>query len=391
MKKLTKKEYEEDIIYLFNILKENSPYSHLFNFEKFKNKILKSNIIDKFINNADFYIFLKKFLKEIINKDNGHIFIYLFNKNDNIDNIVNYNIHKNQYLFFKKYFNNCYKKEDLQEDLKVSFLKEDFIEDKKDKNTSKSNKSKISSNDKNLFSVGDNFIKYGIIKNDNNEDVIYIKINSFLTYGHEELDLILNFILGFIYSHKILKDLYIDIRGNGGGSIFFVLYLLQIIYKGKLNPRFNNTKLYYKYTKYNKDFIDDTLNLCKDIKIKELKNNKNFSHCIIQKENKLTFNNKYFYSGFKGHINIIVDKFNYSAAQYFIDITQNNKNFTILGNEKTKGVGLMGYNLCGYPPGYIYMCLPNSKLIIAFEMFYFDVELSKSKPDKPIPNFLLNI
>ena len=51
----------------------------------------------------------------------------------------------------------------------------------------------------------------------------------------------------------------------------------------------------------------------------------------------------------------------------------------------------MGYNLCGYPPGYISIFLPNSKLIVSFEMFYFDINLSKSKPDKPIPNFLLNI
>ena len=387
MKKLTKKEYEEDIKYLFNILKENSPYSHLFNFDKYKNKILKSNILDKFVNNADFYLFLIKFLKEIVNKDNGHIILKLPYKNDKPEIYSNPDIYKNHYLFFKKYLNKCYTEEEFEEDLKTSFLNVDFIKNKK--NIKKSNI--LNSNNKNLV-VNTEYLKYGILKDDNNKDVIYLGIKTFEMFNNNNLfSILLNSILGFIYRYKHLNDLYIDLRGNGGGNIYFGLSLLQIIYKGSLNPRFNNIELYYKYTKYNKDFIDDALNLCKNIKIKELKNNKNFTHCIIQKQNKFIFNNKQSYSGFKGHIYIIVDKFNYSAAQYFIDITQNNKNFTILGNEETKGVGLMGYNLCGYPPGYISIFLPNSKLIVSFEMFYFDINLSKSKPDKPIPNFLLNI
>ena len=288
-RKLTKKEYEEDIIYLFNILKENSPYSFLFDFEKFKNKILKSNILDKFINNADFYLFLLKFFNEIINKDNGHIFFLLPNKNDIPEKICNPNIYKNLYLFYKKYLNKCYTEEELDEDLKTSFLNFDFINDKKNinKKINKINKNNKNNNNKNNNFVEIDYFKYGIIKDDNNKNVIYLKLNKFFqNTNNSDYILLLNSILGFIYKNRNLNDLYIDLRGNSGGNIILCYQLLDIIYKGSLKPRFNNTKLYYKYTKYNKDYIDDALNLCKDIKIKELKNNKNFTHYIIQKEKK---------------------------------------------------------------------------------------------------------
>ena len=94
--------------------------------------------------------------------------------------------------------------------------------------------------------------EYKIIKNDKNEDVIYIKIQYMSIANDEEY----NELKKFLIKNKKLKDIYIDIRNNIGGNLvcFYDLYVL--IVNEILETKYNYIPCYYIYNEQTKPFID---------------------------------------------------------------------------------------------------------------------------------------
>ena len=359
-----KKEFEEDFDSLIKFLKNNSPYSHLINFDniiKQKEKIINSKSKAEFFNNLTncFYDCINPSLL-------GHNWPIIWSKDfykGFYKNGIDENKQNPHYKLLKNI--NYYSIEDFK---KSSFYKNNFL------NNNKNNKKSF-----------DKIYYYKIIKDDKNNDCIYIYIPKMINPNDEEI----NNLYSFIKKHKNLDNIYIDIRNNGGGNTKCYQKLLFMIYKGELIPYKNNIKLYFKYTKYNKIWYDYYL---KDTK-KYKSNNKNFSHYIIQKLNNRIYkgDNDYFIKSFK-NIFIIMNKKNFSSSQIFLDDVKGNKGFTILGDEKSSGHGRFGnYSKIDNTLDPFYYILPNTKILFMYERFYCNWNNLFTTPDKPIPSFLKNI
>ena len=241
--------------------------------------------------------------------------------------------------------------------------------------------------------------KYSIIKNDKNENVMLIKIPTMLKASDKELNK-LNKLSKFIIKNKNL-DLYIDIRGNQGGNPECVFDLYKLLINEPLKTKYNNIKCYYKYTKFNKPFIDYFLKNGEKNIFKSDK--KQFTHYFIQNIpliniNEWCNNDNIKFTGFNGNINIIMNIDNFSSAQIMLDISQGNKRFTILGNEKSSGFGLYGTaGINNFNKFDIHkldlsiFILPKTKILCLMELFYYNPKKYLTIPDKPIPKWLKNI
>lgn len=225
---------------------------------------------------------------------------------------------------------------------------------------------------------------YRIMKNNKNENVIMIKIPTMTKADNKEL----NELREFLIKHKNLKELYIDIRGNGGGNSKCYEDLFKMILNETLTPNHNNIKCYFKMTKFNKPFIDYKLKDCKKDIIKDKTNH--HTHYIIQKTSDIKYMSKQ-YVGFKGHIFIIMDKVCFSSSQMMLDETQGNKRFTILGDEKSSGAGMYGTVCCGGDNCFMdstHFILPKTKILCFMDLFDYDRQKYFTVPDKPIPKWL---
>lgn len=379
--------FEKDFDYFINFLKVNCPFSIKINF----NTIIKQkNNICNCFNRSEFAYNLLQLCNTSLNQNiYGHIGIQFFD----LDYKNKFYVNEKIYIHF---FEENKNKNLLSKDEYINFLK---------------NNKHI---DINRFKK-QQIYEYKIIKNDNNEDSIYIKIKQMELPSEQELQNLYKFIKNNIN----VKNIYIDIRDNDGGLTLCYQYLLEMIYYGDLqvfkNRKLNYSILYFNYTEYNKKWYNELFidfkqyisenNLKKEIDFNQelIQNNKfekeiEFNQELIQPITYFKYSIKnYFpiqsyksinYTGYKGHINIIMNKYCFSASQMLLDETKNNPNFTIYGNEKSGGSGWFSYINYSYV-NVIFFILPNTKIIIMYEPFYYDVEESKTEPDKPIPKFLL--
>ena len=357
MNKLSKKDYEYDFDYTIKFLKENSPYAHIINFDKIekqKEKVCNVNNIVEFYDNISNLYWLG-----LNYKKTGHNGPYCFYKNYYKKFCDKDEIH---YEFLEKYKN-------------IIFSKEDY---------NKIKNKKINKNEYNKIKKEEKIYDCRIIKDNKNNNCIYIKIKTMDNPNKKQYDDLKNFLI----KNKEIENIYIDIRKNTGGDFRCYEKLLKLIYNKKIKYYNNNIKIYYKYTKYNKIWYDRILK-CVDKNDIKKSSNKNFTHYIIQKLNdkELYYNNKD-YIGFNGHIFIIMDKFNFSSAQMLLDETKNNEGFTLLGNEKSGGSGIIGSLSCENLTPFFFI-LPKTKILFMYEYFYYNNSKYLTDPDKPIPIFLM--
>ena len=231
-----------------------------------------------------------------------------------------------------------------------------------------------------------------IIKNDKNEDVMMIKIKRMISPTNEDLEELKE----FLKKYKNLKELYIDIRGNTGGNSRCYLYLYNLILNNTLKFKYNNIKCYFKYTKFNKPFIDYKFNNCKDKIIKLYDINNQYTHYIIQHLENKKYPTKILYGyddniNYQGKIFIIMDKYNFSSAQQMLDESKGNDNIIILGDEISGGFGIYGGVSCNYDTTPSVFILPKTKILCYMDLLYYDIIKYLTIPDKPIPKWLKNI
>ena len=126
--------------------------------------------------------------------------------------------------------------------------------------------------------------------------------------------------------------------------------------------------------------------------IKKIKDNKYVVYQFIPpiKVSNYSSSNRKEYIGFNGNINIIMNNVCFSSAQYMLDISQGNKRFTILGNEKSSG-----YGLYGSPSAVLnnrlyehFFLLPNTKILCRMELFKYNLNKYLTITDKNIPKWL---
>jgi len=425
--KFSKKDYEDDFDYILNFLKENYPYAFRINFDKIKKQK------DKICNckNRSEFIYNLKSIDDLRFNNIGHFQTIPYNIN--LPGYLNVILNKYNKKFFQKVNQNNYYHD----------------------NFNKNNKTKY---------------KFKIIKNDKNQDSIYIKLEDMGMISMDSFEDLQDFII----ENKKCKNMYIDIRDNPGGSKFCYQLLLGLIFKGELqvkdqinfknenekefennnennndidtnfNPKNNNdfnnnfntnfdtdfdtnfdidfntninnnfysyidpvfdpnfnldlcttfnteitksnsNKFFIKNTPYNKYFNCYLLSKLTDYKVTKISNNENYTHMVEYKpinQNYSSFN----YTGYKGHIYVIINNQNGSAAQCFIDEIKNNDNFTLYGDEPSCGFGYNTnpLNIVIYP---IFIC-PKTKLIFRYEYIYYDVKKQQTKPQYKIPDFL---
>ena len=374
----TIEDYKYDFIYYLSYLKNNSPNLYNINVKKLYEKFKKEYDYENIKNKLEFYQDLQHFYYNNLwnNGLYGHNApFYLYITKD----ILNDYKHSNTYLNILKQGNIL--KKPYDDDMKL-FIK--LINKYKQKNNNKIiiNKNKI--------------YDTSIIKNDKNEDVIMIKIKQMIYPSIKEYNELYNFLL----KNKDKKELYIDIRGNGGGNNNCYTLLYHLILNEKLQPKNNNIKCYFKYTKFNKPFLDYKIGDCKNKIIKSKNQNSKYTHYIIQKtyESDYTKFPKYLFKykkdkiDFKGHIFIIIDHYCFSSAQMMLDESQGNNRFTILGDEKSGGFGEYGEYVC--KEQYIdpsYFVLPKTKIICQMDLYYYNPKKYLTIPDKPIPKWLKKI
>ena len=357
------KRYNYDFIYYLNYLKNNSPNLYNIDIKKIYNKY-KHIFYD--IKNKDDIMFLNKLFELYFNFN-----IFPFEK---------YGHNMPISLYIDKEFLNEYKHISCYHNIHKLM------------NVNNENKNKYNNMNKVYY--------YSIIKDNKNKDVMLIKIPMMIEATKEEINNLSNFII----KHKNL-DLYIDIRNNSGGNPNCVFDLYKLIINEPLKTKYNNIKCYYRYTKFNKPFIDFMLENGEEniYKYNKKNTNKPFTHYFIQNIpllniNELCNKNNIKFTGFNGHINIIMNKYNFSSAQLMLDISQSNNRFTIYGDEKSSGFGLYGcaginsfnkFNIYKLDPSCF--ILPKTKILCLMDLFYYNYNKYLTIPDKPIPKWMKNI
>lgn len=362
-------DYEYDFIYYLSYLKYNSSNLYFINVKKLYNK--NKNDVCNAKSKFDFFNKLQSFYFNNLwlNGLYGHNSPFeLFDRNYFKYNVKCYDNIINQMIKLKKPYDNDMKQ---YNDMIKIWKEENIIYEEKLYNTS-------------------------IIKNDKNEDVIMIKIKSFINLPTIKE---YNELYKFLSKNIHLKDLYIDIRGNTGGNSNCYTLLYNLILNETLEYKYDNIKCYFKKTKFTKPFIDYKLGNCKkDIK-KAKRPNKHYTHYIIQRvknEKYPDWSNpeikKYKKKNlnYKGNIFIIMDHFNFSSAQMMLDISKGSKRIKILGNEKSSGSGYYGSVYCG-KNGYqdpTYFILPKSKILCQMDLFDYNHKKYLTTPDDKIPKWI---
>lgn len=349
--------YKEDLLYYLNYLKTNSSNCYNINVNEIYNKYIDElnniNNLDEFSN------LLKK-----IHKENLPFNIYGHNQ----PKALFFNIDDWSEKFMNDENNKCYI-DVLNQMNKIS-----------DKGRKRYMENKI--NEGNNVSP----YKLSIIKNDKNEDVMFIKFEYPMRYPSPQHKKELE---EFLINNKHLKELYIDIRDNGGGSIYSYKVLFNIIFNRKLFFKHKQVKYYFKYTKKNKPFINHKLDITK-MKQAKKKNNK-YTHYIIKKFDGITYPIEKVNCNidYQGNIFIIINNKCFSAAQCMLDECQGNKNIIILGDEKSGGFGHYEiYKSDNDKYASSLFILPNTKILCNIDLFATSKNKYKTKPDLPIPKWL---
>ena len=352
----TKEDYKYDLIYYLSYLKNNSSNCYNINVNKIYNNY--KNELNNIKNIKEFFNLLLK-----INDENFPYNIYG---------------HNNPMYFYFNYDNWGYSFMNNKEN-------ECFINIFNKMNKIPNDIKEIN----NKLRIEDNKTKYkpyelSIIKNNNNEDVMMIKMKSMRPIFKHDYDELKDFLI----KNKDLKELYIDIRGNGGGNITTYKGLFDIIFNRKLNFKHKQVKYYFKYTKFNKPFIKYKLgDNIKNI-IKSKKKNNKYTHYIIKKFDGFTYpkNKNSFNINYQGKIFIIMDHHNFSSAQCLLDECQGNKNIIILGDEISSGFGhYESYGCSEDKFSSAIFLLPKTKILCRMDLFFTDKNKYKTKPDLPIP------
>lgn len=243
-----------------------------------------------------------------------------------------------------------------------------------------------------------------IIKNDVGEDVIMVKIDSMITPTDEEV----NELKEFISEHKDLKDLYIDIRKNGGGSPQCLYSLIMVLCHETLKFQNNDIDVYFKNPFKNPDGSDVSKakqteleqkypGLKEQIHIRcrgkedSAKYDKERGLWILKQHiEPVKVVDKTFYAGYKGNVNILMSGNCFSTSQMLLHYFKGNKRFKILGNQESAGSGLIGQSLDNddpYPYYQLFM-LPNTKFVMACDFFMCDKLYAYTRPDERIPEWL---
>ncbi|WP_042274559.1 S41 family peptidase [[Clostridium] dakarense] len=337
LKELTKEEKVEDFDYYINTMKDN-----YCNFDVFYNK---SNI-----EYLDFYEILKE---EIENSDNNKEFYDIMNYsisllNDGHTNLIN----PSNVDWYRRVYNSKYQEDILNDEIFTDKNKkwENYLnEDNKLNRVYKKVNDKVSDYNK------DN-IETKII----DEDIAYMKINSFLEFNKEDTDKI--------------KDLYktldnynnyiIDIRGNvGGNSLLWMNHIVKPIVN---NTYESTTYELHKEGKITKDYYSSRGIDLKDIKkfpkkgiLKKVKNIDDYKY---YSEYNMKFTNKSIWEGgedkkgYNGNIYLLVDKNSFSSSEAFAVFCKNSGWATVVGNQNSGGDGV------GIDP--IVFSLTNSGLVV---------------------------
>lgn len=297
-------DYEYDLLYYLKYFKDNSPICYDIDVNK---------IYDKYKQRINNIINIRQFFKLLITIHNKEM---PYNKYGHcFPKCIYYD--KSKWMFKETDKGQCYENILNQMNIKT-------IDTKK--------KHKIPNNE--LF-------KTSIIKNDKNENVIMIRIKKMIYITDDNIiDLYY-----FLHVNKNLKELYIDIRGNGGGNIRCYQILFNILFNRILYFQHKEVKYYFKYTEMNKPFIE--FKLKDEIKnIKEVKDKNNqYTHYIIKKFDYIKYPNnrspfKYKNTiNYNGKVYIIIDHNNFSASQSLLDEVKGNDNIIILGDEESAGFG----------------------------------------------------
>ncbi|WP_092926363.1 S41 family peptidase [Romboutsia hominis] len=337
LKELTKEEKVEDFNYYINTMKEN--YG---NFDVFYNKynteyldlydVFKEEIEDS-NSNEEFYNKMNALINLL---GDGHTNLI---SPDSIDWYIN--------LYKGSYQGNVLNDKDL------------IDKNKKWKNYIGENNNLQSLNKKINEKISKNY-KGNIETKIIDDEIAYIKINSFGEFTNEDINKI-NELYKDINNYK---DYIIDIRGNGGGNS--KLWIDHIVSPIVNNTYESTTYALHKDGKITKEYYEARGNNLKDInefpKKDMLKKVRNIEDYKYYTEYKLKFSNESIFDGIKnkegynGNIYLLVDKGVFSSAEGLAIFCKDSGWAKVVGNENSGGDGV------GIDP--IVFKLPNSGLVV---------------------------
>lgn len=337
LKELTKEEKVEDFDYYINTMKDN-----YCNFDVFYNKF---NI--KYL---DFYETLKE---EIENSENNEEFYDIMNYsidllNDGHCNLIN----PSKIDWYRRIYNSKYQKDILNDEILIGKNKklENYLnEDNKLNRVYKKVNDKIS--DYNRENIETKII---------DEDIAYMKINSFGDFTNEDI----NKIKELYKEIDNYKDYIIDIRGNGGGnSLLWLKYIVNPIVNDtyesttyELHKEVKITKDYYSSRSIDLKDIKEFLN--KDIlkKVKNIDDYKYYSEYNIKLPNESMGQVEEGSKAYNGNIYLLVDKETFSSSESVAVFCKNSGWAKVVGNGNSGGDGI------GIDPPIF--SLPNSGLVV---------------------------
>jgi hypothetical protein len=221
-----------------------------------------------------------------------------------------------------------------------------------------------------------------------NNSIGYLKIDNSITWRLKTINFKEFLAAAFAELRvKNIKNLIIDLRGNGGGSMDIGFELSRYLARKKLAPYALSRRLVRNVAARTE--LLKTISTYSDELIEGLKNG-------VPAKQFRKFDNQYFeiighqsypavepyVNNFKGKAFIIADSSNASATFQFLEYVQKNKLAKIVG--QTTGGNKQGLN----GGNYFFLSLPNSK--IEFDIpVYFQAPLQQQKDVSIVPDFIV--